>query len=375
MSKRDYYEVLGVGKDASAEDIKKAFRKKAGAVHPDRHPGLDESARKAMEERFKEAGEAYAVLSDADKRARYDRFGHQAGGGGGGGGFDPSAFGADFGDLFGDLFEGFFGGGGGRRRGGSDLRAEAVLEFHEAVFGKELQLDVPTLRRCGDCAGSGAKPGTRPVTCRQCGGQGRVRVNQGFFSVAAVCPGCQGRGQVPAEPCGSCRGQGRTRQSRNVKVSVPAGVEDGMQVRLRGEGEGGRADEPDGDLYVVLRVKAHPVFEREGDTLACELPISFVTASLGGVVHVPLLEGGEAELKIAAGTQTGKVLKLRGKGVPVLNGEGRGDLQVHVHVEVPTKLSARQRELLELFAKEGGETVKARKKGFVDKARRFFDQD
>lgn len=372
MSKRDYYEVLGVAKDAGADDIKKAFRKKAGEFHPDRHPGLDEAGRKGMEEKFKEVGEAYAVLSDGEKRQRYDRFGHQAAGGGGGG--DPFGGGVDFGDVFGDLFEGFFGGGGGRqRRGGSDLRTELVLEFHEAVFGRESVIEVPALRRCGDCHGSGAKSGSRPVTCRQCGGQGRVRVNQGFFSVAAVCPSCQGRGQVVSDPCPSCRGQGRTRQSRSVKVSVPAGVEDGMQVRLRGEGEGGRADEADGDLYVVLRVKPHAVFERDGETLACELPISFATAALGGEASVGLLEGGEASVKIPAGTQPGKVIRVKGKGVPVLNGEGRGDLLLHVAVEVPSKLNAKQKELLEAFAKEGGEAPRARKKGFVDKAKRFFE--
>jgi molecular chaperone DnaJ len=373
MSKRDYYEVLGVDKGASAEEIKKAFRKKAGEFHPDRHPGLDEAGRKAMEEKFKEVGEAYAVLSDAEKRQRYDRFGHQAQGGG----FDPFAGGVDFGDVFGDsgfgdLFSSFFG-GGQRRRGGSDLRAEMVLDFKEAVFGKDSVLDVPALRRCQTCHGSGAKAGSKPVTCRQCGGQGRVRVNQGFFSVAAVCPSCQGRGQVVSDPCGSCHGQGRTKQTRQVKVSVPAGVDDGMQVRLRGEGEGGREGEPDGDLYVVLRVKPHELFERDGETLSCELPVSFATAALGGEASVSLLEGGEASVKIAAGTQPGKVLRVRGKGVPVLNGEGRGDLLLHVTVEVPSKLTVKQRELLEAFAAEGGEAPKARKKGFVDKARRFFE--
>lgn len=374
MSKRDYYEVLGVDKDANADDIKKAFRRKAGEYHPDRHPDLEETARKGMEEKFKEVGEAYAVLSDAEKRARYDRFGHNAGGGGG---FDPGGFGGgvDLGDMFGDLFEGFFGGGGrgGRSRGGSDLRTELSLEFSEAVFGKDTVIDVPAQRRCADCHGSGAKPGSKPTTCRQCGGQGRVRVNQGFFSVAAVCPSCQGRGQVVSDPCGTCRGQGRVRQSRSVKVSVPAGVEDGMQVRLRGEGEGGREGEPDGDLFVVLRVKPHPIFERDGETLACELPVSFATAALGGEASVTLLEGGEASVKIPAGTQPGKVLRLRNKGVPVLNGEGRGDLLLHVSVEVPSKLSNKQRELLEAFAKESGEAPKARKKGFVDKAKGFFD--
>jgi molecular chaperone DnaJ len=369
MSKRDYYEVLGVEKGAGADELKKAFRKKAGEFHPDRHPHLAEAERKQMEERFKEVGEAYAVLSDADKRERYDRFGHQAGGGGGGG--DPFG-GMDLESVFGDMFEGFFG-GGGRRRGGADLRAEAGLDFAEAVFGKELTLEIPALRRCGTCHGSGAKAGSRAVTCRQCGGQGRVRVNQGFFSVAAVCPSCQGRGQTVSDPCPSCRGQGRTRQTRSVKVSVPPGVEDGMQVRLRGEGEGGGAGESDGDLYVVLRVRPHELYEREGEDLALELPISFTQAALGGEVEVPLLEGGVGHLKVPPGTQPGKVLRLKGKGVPSLRGEGRGDLLVHLTVAVPAKLSGRQRELLEQFAAEGGEAVKARKKGFVEKAKKFFD--
>jgi molecular chaperone DnaJ len=372
MSKRDYYDVLGVDKGAGPDELKKAFRRKAGEFHPDRHPDLDDAGRKQMEERFKEVGEAYAVLSDDQKRARYDRFGHEAGGGGGG--FDPNAFGGmDLESVFGDMFEGFFGGGGGRRRGGSDLRAEATLDFKEAVFGKELTLEVPALRRCGTCHGSGAKAGSRPVTCRQCGGQGRVRVNQGFFSVAAVCPSCQGRGQTVSDPCPACRGQGRTRQTRSVKVSVPPGVEDGMQVRLRGEGEGGGAGEADGDLYVVLRVKPHELYERDGEDLGLELPISFTTAALGGEVEVPLLEGGVGHLKVPAGTQPGKVLRIKAKGVPSLRGEGRGDLLVHLAVAVPGKLSARQRELLEQLAAEGGEPVKARKKGFVEKAKKFFD--
>jgi molecular chaperone DnaJ len=369
MNKRDYYEVLGVSKDASAEELKKAFRRKAAEVHPDRHQHLDEAGRKAMEERFKELGEAYSVLSDPEKRARYDRYGHQAPGGGFE--FDPNAFGGmDLGDMFGDLFESFF--GGGRRRGGADLRAEVVLEFREAVFGKELEINVPALRACPDCRGSGAKAGSRPHACRVCGGQGRVRVNQGFFSVATLCPSCRGRGQVISEPCGTCRGEGRTRQTRKVKVNVPPGVEDGMQVRLRGEGEGGREGEPAGDLYVSLRVKPHELFERDGENLHIELPISFVTAALGGEAEVPLLEGGSASLKIPAGSQPGRVLKLRGKGVPVLNGEGRGDLLVHLTVEVPSKLSPRQKELLQAYAAESGEKPTARKKSMVDKARDFF---
>ncbi len=368
MSKRDHYEVLGVGRDAGPEDLKKAFRRKASEFHPDRHPGLDEAGRREMEERFKEVGEAYSVLSDPEKRARYDRFGHEASGGGG---FDPGAFQSQFGDVFGDLFEGFF--GGGRPRGGADLQAAVELEFAEAVFGKEVLLQVPAPRRCAECGGTGAKAGTRPAPCRRCGGAGRVRVNQGFFSVAAVCPSCGGRGTRVEHACPACRGEGRVRHTRSVKVSVPAGVEDGMQVRLRGEGEGGRAGEEDGDLLVLLRVRPHDVYERDGNDLVCELPVSFTQAALGAEVEVPLLEGGTARIKVPAGSQPGRVLKVRGKGVPDLRGGERGDLRAHLVVEVPERLNPRQRELLEEFARETGEPAPPRRKGFVEKARRFFE--
>jgi molecular chaperone DnaJ len=370
MTKRDYYEVLEVTAQADADTIKKAFRKKAGELHPDRHHQLPEAERKAMEERFKELGEAYGVLSDAQKRAAYDRYGHQENAGGGGNPFG----GADgFGDVFGDLFEGFFGGGGGRQRRGQDLKAELLLKFEEAVFGKESELQIPSLRGCETCAGSGAKAGSKAVTCRTCGGRGQVRVSQGFFQMAAPCPDCRGRGSIIKDPCPDCRGEGRVRVRRAVKVSVPAGVDDGMQVRLRGEGEGGPQGAPPGDLYVVLRVKPHELFQREGDDLGLELPVSFAQAALGADLEVPLLEGGMAALKIPPGTQPGKVLRVRGKGVPKLEREGRGDLLVQVSVEVPTKLTPKQRELLESFAKEGGETHKPRKKGFMEKAKNFFD--
>jgi molecular chaperone DnaJ len=368
MSKRDYYEVLGVERGVSEEELKKAFRKKASEFHPDRHPNLDEAGRKEMEERFKEVGEAYGVLSDASKRENYDRFGHS--GGASSGGFDPNAFG-DMGDMFGDLFEGFF--GGGRRHGGSDLRADVALDFADAVFGKEVSLDVPALRTCQTCGGSGAKEGTRPVTCRRCGGAGRVRVQQGFFAVATACPGCRGRGKVIEHPCPACRGEGRTRQTRTIKVTVPPGVEDSMQMRVRGEGEAGGAGEAAGDLYVVLRVRPHERFGREGSDLLLELPLTFPQVALGTEVDVPLLEGGTAKLKVPAGSQPGKVLKIRGRGVPDMRGGERGDLRVRLEVDVPTRLSPRQRELLEEFAKECGDAPLGKGKGFVEKARRFFD--
>jgi molecular chaperone DnaJ len=374
MSKRDYYEVLGVDRQADAETIKKAFRKKAGEFHPDRHPGLEGAAHKAMEDSFKEVGEAYAVLGDAEKRARYDRFGHQEGGNpfGGGNPFEGAGF-----EGFGDLFESFFGGGGGggRQRRGQDLKAELELTFEEAVFGKEAEMAIPSLRACGTCDGSGAKAGSKPVTCRTCGGRGQVRVNQGFFQMAAPCPDCRGRGVQIKDPCPDCRGEGRVRVRRTVKVTVPAGVEEGMQVRLRGEGEGGPQGLPAGDLYVVLRIQAHPRFEREGDDLHLELPISFTQAALGAEVEVQLLDKNEvSELKVPAGTQPGKVLRVRGKGVPKLQREGRGDLLVHVTVEVPHKLSAKQKELLEAYALESGES-RAGKKGVLDKAKKLFGQD
>jgi molecular chaperone DnaJ len=374
MSKRDYYEVLGVERGADAETIKKAFRKKAGEFHPDRHPNLKGAEHKAMEDRFKEVGEAYAVLSDPEKRARYDRFGHQEGGFGGGNPFEGGGF-EGFGDAFGDLFEGFFGGGGARQRRGQDLKAELGLKFEEAVFGKETEMVIPSLRSCESCHGSGAKPGTQPVTCRTCAGRGQVRVSQGFFQMAAPCPDCRGRGTQIKDPCAECRGEGRVRQRRTVKVSVPAGVEDGMQVRLRNEGEAGPQGQPAGDLYVVLRVRAHEHFERVEDDLAVELPISFSQAALGAEVEVTLLEGGSAELKVPAGTQPGKVLRVRGKGVPKLQREGRGDLLVNITIAVPHKLSARQKELLEELAKESGEAPKAGKKGVLDKAKKLFGQD
>ncbi len=373
MSKRDYYEVLGVERGADAEAIKKAFRKKAGEFHPDRHPGLTGAEHKAMEDRFKEVGEAYAVLSDPDKRARYDRFGHEEGGFGGANPFEGGGF-EGFGGAFGDLFEGFFG-GGGRPRRGQDLKAELELKFEEAIFGKEAEMSIPSLRTCGTCDGSGAKPGTKPVTCRSCGGRGQVRVNQGFFQMAAPCPDCRGRGVQIKDVCPECRGDGRVRQRRTVKVSVPAGVDDGMQVRLRGEGEGGPQGAPAGDLYVVLRVRPHAQFQRDEDDLTLDYPISFAQAALGADLEAPLLEGGMAELKVPAGTRPGKVLRVRGKGVPKLQREGRGDLLLRVTVDVPQKLSARQRELLEEFAKESGEGAQPRKKGVLDKAKKLFTQD
>jgi molecular chaperone DnaJ len=336
---------LGVGRSASEQEIKSAYRKLAMQHHPDRNPNNPEA-----EEKFKEASEAYAVLADQEKRSRYDQFGH-AGLGGGAQGFDGTIF-QDFSDIFGDFF-GFgdiFGGGGGRRRSrtqrGADLREDLELEFEEAVFGTETTVQVRRHEVCEDCRGSGAAPGKAPVTCRTCSGQGQVRYQQGFFSIARTCSTCQGTGQVITDPCQKCKGQGRMLRQRAVEAKVPAGVEDGTRIRFAGLGEAGMYGGPPGDLYVVLHVKEHAFFEREGNDLHCVVPISFAQAALGTEIKVPTLER-EHVLKINEGTQSGTTFRIRGKGVPVLNGHGKGDLYVEVRVQTPTKLTKRQRELLQ----------------------------
>lgn len=345
--KRDYYEVLGVARGASDQEIKSAYRKLALQFHPDRNPNNPDA-----EEKFKEASEAYAVLADGEKRALYDRFGHAGVSSAGGvGGFDATIF-QDFSDIFGDFF-GFgdlFGGGGSRRRSrtqrGADLREDVSLEFEEAVFGTETKVTVRRHETCEDCRGSGAAPGKTPVTCRSCGGRGQVRYQQGFFSIARTCPTCQGTGSVVTDPCPKCKGEGRLLRQRTVDAKIPAGVEDGTRIRFTGLGEGGLHGGPPGDLYVVLHVKEHPFFEREGNNLHCVIPVSFTQAALGAEICVPTLEG-EYTLKIPEGTQSGTTLRIRGKGVPVLNGHGKGDLFVQVRVQTPSKPNKRQRELLQ----------------------------
>ena len=340
-SRDDYYEILGVPRDASDADLKKAFRQQALKHHPDRNPG-DAGA----EERFKAVNEAYAVLSDADKRSQYDRFGR----------VDLPPGGVDmsgFGDLFGDLFEGFFGGGGGagrrgRGRRGDDLRYDLELDLEEAASGVEPKLQIPRLEACEPCRGSGVEPGSARESCPTCKGRGQLRYQQGFLTVARACPHCAGSGQVNRHPCKVCNGQGRVPQERTLKVRIPAGIEDGSQMRLGGEGEGGLAGGPAGDLYVVIHVRPHQFFTREGNDLHCAVPITFAQAALGAEVDVPVL-GGLARLKIPAGTQNGASLRLRGKGMPVLQGRGKGDAVYTAVVEVPTKLTAKQRELLEAF--------------------------
>jgi molecular chaperone DnaJ len=337
--------VLGVAREAGDQEIKSAYRKLALQFHPDRNPNNPDA-----EERFKECSEAYTILADTDKRAAYDRFGHAAVSGGGSGGFDPAGF-QDVSEIFGDFFGlgDLFGGGarrGSRAQRGPDLREDITLEFEEAVFGTETTVNVRRHESCEECRGSGAAAGKTPITCRSCGGRGQVRYQQGFFSMARTCPTCQGVGSVITDPCAKCRGEGRLLRQRTVDAKVPAGVEDGTRIRFTGFGEAGAHGGPPGDLYVVLHVKEHPFFEREGNDLHCVIPISFTQAALGTEIHVPTLEGEHA-LKVSDGTQSGTTLRIRGKGVPILNGHGKGDLFVEVRVQTPGKLNKRQRELLQ----------------------------
>src|SRR5438067_1085441 len=345
--KRDYYEVLGVARGASDQEIKSAYRKLALQFHPDRNPNNPDA-----EEKFKEASEAYGVLADTEKRGLYDRFGHAGvGAAGAGGGFDATVF-QDFSDIFGEFF-GFgdlFGGGRSGRRTraqrGADLREDITIEFEEAVFGAEKKIAYRKHESCDVCKGTGSAHGKAPTTCRSCGGRGQVRYQQGFFSIARTCPACQGAGSVISDPCAKCKGEGRVVQQKTIDAKIPAGVEDGTRICFTGVGEAGVHGGPPGDLYVVLNVKEHAFFERQGNDLYCTVPISFTQAALGTEIEVPTLEA-EHILKIPEGTQSGTVLKIRGKGVPVLNGHGKGDLFVEVRLETPSKLTKRQRELLQ----------------------------
>ncbi len=374
MAKRDYYKVLDLPKNATEADIKKAYRRLAMKFHPDRNPD-DRDA----EESFKEAKEAYEVLSDAPKRSIYDQHGHagidaakQGGGGGGGGGQE---FGDIFGEVFGDIF-----GQGGRRGGrsqvfrGADLRYELALDLPQAVFGHSVELDLPKLMECETCHGSGAAKGHSPVTCDTCNGNGQVRISQGFFQLQQPCPRCRGTGKIVKNPCDTCLGQGRIRRQRKLSVKVPAGVGTGDRIRLAGEGEAGRNGGPPGDLYVEISVREHAIFERDGEHLSCEVPVSFATAVLGGTVSVPTLEGDVA-LKIPAESQSGRVFRLREKGVKPVRGGQRGDLFCRVVVETPVKLTTEQRELLRQFdesLKGDGRSHTPREQGFFEGVRRFF---
>lgn len=360
MEKRDYYEVLGVSRDVGDQELKSAYRKLAHQFHPDKNPGNKEA-----EERFKEASEAYEVLSDRNKRARYDRFGHTNGqnpfeGFGFGGGA------ASINDIFGDIFGEMFGGGrrSRARAHGSDLRYHLELSFEEAAFGTTARIQIPRPKRCETCKGSGAKPGTAPRTCPTCGGAGEIRLTQGFFSMARTCHHCGGAGRVIASKCETCSGAGAVKEEATVEVKVPAGVDTGTRLKLSGEGEPSPTpDGAPGDLYVVVQVREHPIFKREETEVLCELPLSFSQAALGTTIDVPTLDG-PMHMKIPSGTQSGKVFRLRGKGVPALNGSGRGDQHVRVVVETPTHLSREQRELLEKFAALSGEETNPRSRSF-----------
>ncbi|WP_150523635.1 molecular chaperone DnaJ [Roseibium sediminis] len=371
MAKRDFYEVLDVARDADEKALKSAYRKMAMKYHPDRNPG-DADA----EAQFKEVNEAYDTLKDPQKRAAYDRFGHAAFENGGFGGGGAGAH--DFGSTMSDIFEEFFGmGGGGRRSGGrergADLRYNLDVTLEEAFHGKTVEIEVPTSVTCDNCSGTGAKPGTSPSACRTCGGAGRVRAAQGFFTLERTCPTCQGRGQVITDPCGGCSGSGRKTQERTLSVNIPAGIEDGTRIRLSGEGEAGLRGGPSGDLYIFLTIRPHELFQRDGADLYCRVPISLSTAALGGQFDVPTVDGKTSRVKVPEGTQTGKQFRLKGKGMPVMRSSQAGDMYIQVTVETPTNLTRRQRELLAEFEKEASGENHPQSAGFFSKVKDFID--
>ena len=386
MAKRDFYEVLGVGKQADEKELKSAYRKLAKQLHPDANPG-DKSA----EAKFKEISEAYEVLKDPQKKAAYDRFGHQAfenGGMGGGRGPGGAGFGPEFNSSMSDIFEDLFGdfmggqrGGGGRGRGGrggggasrgADLRYNMEITLTEAFSGKAAQIRVPSSVGCEVCSGTGAKKGSSPKTCGTCGGHGAVRSQSGFFTVERTCPTCQGRGQVISDPCSSCGGQGRVTKERNLSVNIPAGVEDGTRIRLANEGEAGLRGGPSGDLYIFLSVRPHEFFQRDGSDLFCKVPVSMTTSAMGGEIEVPTIDGNKARVTIPEGTQTGKQFRLKAKGMPVLRSSQMGDMYIQVAVETPVNLTRRQRELLKEFETEARNNS-PESEGFFAKARAFWD--
>lgn len=372
MATADFYETLGVSRDADEKTLKSAFRKRAMQYHPDRNPG-DQSA----EAKFKELNEAYETLKDPQKRAAYDRFGHEAFTNGHG---RPGAggFSADFGSSMSDIFEEFFGDVMGGRRGarntgrGADLRFNMEVTLEDAYHGKTAEITVPSSVTCKSCSGSGAKPGTSPVTCNTCGGAGRVRASQGFFSVERTCPSCQGRGQVIADPCTPCGGAGRVAQERTLSVNIPAGIEDGTRIRLAGEGEAGTNGAAAGDLYIFISVIPHEFFQREGADIFCRVPISMTTAALGGQFEVATVDGTKTRVKIPEGTQTGKQFRLKSKGMPVLRSSQLGDMYIQVLIETPQNLSRRQRELLEEFERESSAKNNPESSGFFARMRDFF---
>lgn len=375
MSKRDYYETLGVDKGADEKALKSAFRKLAMQYHPDKNPGDEEA-----EQKFKEIGEAYEVLKDADKRAAYDRFGHAAfeGGMGGGGRGGQHAGGFDFSDIFDEFFGDVMGGrrGGGGRRGpgrGSDLRFDLEISLEDAFAGKETTVKVPTSKSCEACDGTGAEPGSKPETCGTCHGHGKIRATQGFFTVERTCPTCGGEGMIIKNPCRVCSGAGRVHSEQMHKITIPAGVEDGTRLRLAGKGEAGMRGGPPGDLYIFMSIRPHELFKRDQEILFCQVPIPMTTAALGGTIEVPAIGGGRVRIKIPEGTQSGRQFRLKGKGMPVLNGGYTGDMIVETQVEIPTGLSKKQRDLLEEFAEDAGDSVSPRSEGFFSRVKELWD--
>ena len=372
MSKADFYETLGVAKTADDKELKSAYRKLAMQFHPDRNPGDN-----AAEHRFKEINEAYECLKDPQKRAAYDRFGHAAfhNGGGGGpfGGFGGGGFSEIFEDIFGEMM------GGGRRRSsggrerGADLRYNMEVTLEEAFTGKTAQIRVPSSVACQECSGTGAKAGTQPTTCTMCGGHGKVRASQGFFSIERTCPTCQGRGTMIKDPCPKCSGQGRTIQERSLSVNIPAGIEDGTRIRLANEGEAGLRGGPNGDLYIFLAIKPHEFFQRDGADLYCRVPISMTTAALGGQFEVTTLDGTQTRVKVPEGTQNGRQFRLKGKGMPILRQPQMGDLYIQTAVETPQSLTKRQRELLEEFDKLSSKENSPQSAGFFSRMKEFFE--
>ncbi len=377
MAKRDYYDVLGVARDASEEEIKKAYRKLAMKYHPDRNQG---DKAKQAEEKFKEVKEAYEILTDANKRAAYDRFGHAGvdpSAGGGFGGFRGAEGMGSFAEAFGDIFGDIFGGGRGGRSSayrGADLRYNMEITLEQAAKGFTTEIRVPAWDTCDTCHGSGAKPGTSPKTCTMCGGAGAVRMQQGFFSIQQTCPTCRGSGKVIADPCHACNGAGRIKRNKVLEVNIPAGIDEGQRIRLSGKGEPGVNGGPPGDLYVEIRLKPHEVFQRDGDDLHCEVPVSIVTAALGGDVEIATLTD-KVTIHIPEGTQTGKTFRLRGKGIKGVRSSYPGDLYCHIHVETPVRLSDKQKKLLREFEaslRDGGDKHSPQTKSFMDKMKGFF---
>jgi len=371
VSKADYYEVLGVSRDASDQELKSAYRKQALRYHPDRNPGDH-----AAEEKFKEASEAYQVLSDADKRAAYDRFGHAGVSSGGPGGFGGFSGAVDLGDIFGDLFGEMFNMGGGqarqgRQRRGEDLRFDLTIDFEDAIFGKETEIRIRRFESCQTCHGSGSASGRGPSTCPQCQGRGQLRYQQGFFSVARTCSACGGAGVIVTDPCGTCHGETRVAKEAKLNVKVPPGVEDGTRIRYGGEGDEGRSGGATGDLYVVLSIRAHDFFQRDGYDLHCVVPISFPQAALGAEIEIPGIDGA-VTVKVPEGTQSGKELRVRSRGVPYLNDKGRGDLVVKVVVQIPKKLTRAQRDLVTQLAETLAVENKPASPGLLDKMKDLF---